>query len=78
MSNLRLAPTSKYFGFGGSDDHVVLDGKRVIGRIVRVPNAPRGRAWFWATTASDNPPSKGYADTQEDAMAAFKIAGLRE
>jgi hypothetical protein len=35
MSDLRLAPTSKYFGIGGTDDYVVLDGARVIGRILQ-------------------------------------------
>jgi hypothetical protein len=34
MSDLRLAPTSKYFGIGGTDDYVVLDAIRVIGRIL--------------------------------------------
>jgi hypothetical protein len=36
MNELRLAPTSKYFGIGGSDDYVVLDGGRVIGRILPI------------------------------------------
>jgi hypothetical protein len=30
---LALASTKCYFGFGDKDDHVVLDGGRVIGRI---------------------------------------------
>ena len=34
MANLALSPTRKYFGFGDKDDYVVLDGGRVIGRIV--------------------------------------------
>jgi hypothetical protein len=76
MSNLRLASSRKYFNFGGPDDYVVLDDGRAIGRIVRLPGAPKGRPWFWAITASDKPPSKGYAYTREDAMADFKARWL--
>jgi hypothetical protein len=75
MSDLYLAPTNRYFGFGGTDDYVVLDGEGVIGRMVRLPNLPKGRPWFWAITAADKTPSvrnKGYADTREQAMADFK------
>jgi len=42
MAELRLAHTVKYFGFGDSDDYVVLDGARVIGRIfLRTASASR-------------------------------------
>jgi len=34
---LALASTKRYFGFGDKDDHVVLDGGRVIGRIFLSP-----------------------------------------
>jgi hypothetical protein len=44
MSNLRLAPTRKYFGFGSFDDYVVLKGGRVVGRILLHPQGPDGRA----------------------------------
>jgi hypothetical protein len=77
MSDLYLAPTK--FGFGGTDDYVVLDGERVIGRIVRLPNPPKGRPWFWAITAADKTPSvrnKGHAATCEEAMADFKARWL--
>ena len=40
---LFLASTKRYFGFGDKDDHVVLDGGRVIGRIFQQPQAPEGR-----------------------------------
>jgi hypothetical protein len=75
MNDLSLATTRKYFGFGSFDDYVVLEDGRAIGRMVRLPNPPKGRPWFWAITAADKTPSdrkKGYADTREQAMADFK------
>jgi hypothetical protein len=57
MNELRLAPNSKYFGIGGTDDYVVLDGGRVIGRILLHPQGPGGRPWFWCITAIEYPPS---------------------
>jgi hypothetical protein len=33
---LTLAFTKRYFGFGERDDHVVLDGGRVIGSHIHV------------------------------------------
>ena len=39
---LILASTKRYFGFGDKDNHVVLDGGRVIGRIFQPPQAPEG------------------------------------
>jgi hypothetical protein len=30
MSDLRLTPTRRYFGFGNSNDYVVLEGGRVL------------------------------------------------
>jgi hypothetical protein len=79
MNELRLAPTSKYFGIGGSDDYVVLDGGRVIGRILLHPQGPECRPWFWSITAIEYPPSvynKGYSSTREQAMADFKARWL--
>ena len=79
MSELRLAPTNRYFGFGGTDDYVVLDGDRVIGRILLHPKAPEGQSWFWTITAADKTPSvynKGYAVTREEAIADFKARWL--
>jgi hypothetical protein len=43
MANLILALTRRYFGFGDADDHVVLEGGRVIGCITLHPQAPEGR-----------------------------------
>ena len=56
MTNLTLSPTHKYFHFGDKDDYVVLDGGRVIGRIMLHPQAPDGHPWFWTITDPDIPP----------------------
>jgi hypothetical protein len=72
---LFLASTKRYFGFGDKDDHVVLDGGRVIGRIFMPPQAPERQPWFWTITAREHPTSihsRGYSGTREQAMADFK------
>jgi|SRR6478736_7418781 hypothetical protein len=71
---LTLASTKRYFGFGDKDDHVVLDGGRVIGRIFQQPQA-KGQPWFWTITAMEYPRTihgRGYSATREQAMADFK------
>jgi hypothetical protein len=76
MTNLILAPTHRYFGFGDQNDYAVLEGGRCIGRIFLSPQAPKGRSWFWTITdryfqrSIDN---KGYSATREKAMAAFRM-----
>lgn len=75
MASLRLALTSKYFGFGGADDHVVLDGGRAVGRIMLHPEGSPERPWFWTITAPEMTPSvdnRGYSATREAAMADFQ------
>ena len=63
-----LAHTKRYFGFGDKDDHVVLDGGRVIGRIFIAPQAPEKQPWFWTITATDvsaiDPRSRLFSDTR--------------
>ena len=77
--SLTLAATKRYFGFGDKDDHVVLDGGRVIGRIFLSPQSPPDRNWMWTITALDYPPSihtRGYSETREQAMMEFKAQWL--
>ena len=72
---LTLTQTKRYFGFGDKDDHVVLDGGRVIGRIFQAPQAPERQPWFWTITAMDYPRtihSRGYSASREQAMQDFK------
>lgn len=76
MRNFFLARTSKYFRFGEENDYVVLDGGRVLGRIVLHPQAPPECPWFWTITDPDLTPSvanRGYSATREKAMADFKL-----
>jgi len=76
---LALASTKRYFGSGDKDDHVVLDGGRVIGRIFLSPQSPPDRNWMWTSTAMEYPPtiqSRGYSPTREQAMVDFKAQWL--
>ena len=75
MTELKLARTQKYFRFGDENDYVVLDGGRVIGRIMLHPQGPTERPWFWTITDPDLKASidnRGYSSTRDDAMADFK------
>lgn len=76
MSTLTLATTRRYFGFGNLNDYVVLNGGRVIGRIIRKRG---GRAVVLDDHAMEKPPSfynRGYSTTRAQAMADFKAHWL--
>jgi hypothetical protein len=78
MANLRLARTMRYFGIGDSNDYVVLDGGRVIGRIMLHPQASEDQPWFWTITAVEYPPSvynMGYSATREQAWRISRRNG---
>jgi hypothetical protein len=76
MTTLILKKTASHYGGDWSDnDYVVLDGGKVIGRIMLHPQAPQGQPWFWTITALDRKPSaydRGYSATRQEAMTAFK------
>jgi hypothetical protein len=59
-----------------ADDYEVFDSnRRVVGRIMLHPQAPKDLPWFWTITAREIPPSvhnRGYSATREQAMAEFK------
>ena len=81
MNTLILKSCSSHYGKPWSkDDYLVLDGTRkVIGRIMLHPQAPKDQPWFWTITALEQPPSidnKGYSATREEAMANFKARWL--
>jgi hypothetical protein len=77
MTTLLLVPANKSRGgdFWPADDFDVRDeGRRVVGRIMVHPQAPKERPWFW-TIVEGIPMSiynRGYAASREDAMADFK------
>jgi hypothetical protein len=62
------------------DDYDVRDSfGKVVGRIVRYPQAPKDPLWFWTITAREISPSvynHGYSSTREQAMADFKARWL--
>jgi hypothetical protein len=62
-----------------ADDYEAFDtDRRVVGRIMRHPQAPEDCPWFWTITAREIPPSvhnHGYSTTREQAMMDFKRAG---
>ena len=64
------------------DDYDVLENGVIVGRIFTVPVAPPDRPWMWALgyVPHDDrtPPTHGYAETREAAMAAFAKSWRRE
>src|SRR5262245_30299102 len=66
---------------GGDDDYDVCDGDKVIGRIVRHPQAPTEAPWFWVIVAQARKrslPDRGYAVSREQAMAQFRTQWSRD
>jgi hypothetical protein len=60
----------------GDDDHCILDGERVVGRIyLELIHGERKWLWFLQTEATP-PPNWGTADTLEEAKAEFKARYL--
>jgi hypothetical protein len=56
------------------EDYAVLENGVVVGRIFKVPIAPSGRPWMWASGHSADSVKRaahGYEPTREAAMAAF-------
>ena len=75
-----LVRTNKSCG-GGDDDYDVCDGEKVIGRIVRHPQAPKEAPWFWTIIAEGRKRSlsdRGYAVSREQAMAQFRAQWSRD
>ena len=64
------------------DDYDVRLGDRsgpVVGRIMRHPQTPEDKPWFWTITAREQPPSvynRGSAASREQAMRYFKARYL--
>ena len=58
------------------DDYDVCDrAGKVLGRIMRHPQAPDIHPWLWTITAPEIPPSvhnHGYSGTRDQAMTDFK------
>jgi hypothetical protein len=55
------------------EDYSVLEDGVVVGRIFKVPVAPEGRPWMWASGHNGDikRAAHGYETTREAAMAAF-------
>ncbi len=80
MLTLKRASKHRPSGSWDPDDYDVVDGDRVIGRIMRTQQTPAGEPWFWSITvrAPQRAGDRGYAASREQAMAAFKAAWERK
>ena len=74
-TTFTLVRTYKSRG-GGAEDYDVCGGDKVIGRIVRHPQAPMETPWFRVIIAEGLSPSwlldRGYAVSREHALAQFR------
>lgn len=82
-NRLTLTRASKsHDGTRDPDDYAVRNAAgRVVGRIVRHPQARKGHEWLWMISAREIKPStanRGYAATRDKAMAEFKAWWLSE
>jgi hypothetical protein len=78
---LKRAAVSRVSGEWNDDDFDVLADGVVVGRIMKAAAAPVGSAWTWTLAFGhheDRTPTHGYAETREDAMAAFAKSWRRE
>jgi hypothetical protein len=77
---LKRGSASRSSGQWREDDYDVLENGVVVGRIFRVPVAPEGRPWMWASGHNGDitRAAHGYAATREEAMAAFAKSWRRE
>lgn len=79
MTTLLLVPANKSRGGGHwrDDDYDVRNGDgRVIGRIMKHPQAKAEEPWLWTIIERRARPSTadhGYAATRGQAMADFKV-----
>jgi hypothetical protein len=62
------------------DDFDVLENGVIIGRIFKVPIAPEGRPWMWASghNRAMRRAAHGYEPTREAAMQAFARSWQRD
>jgi hypothetical protein len=73
-TTFTIVRTEKSRGIG-DDDYDICDGDKIVGRIVRHPQAPKEAPWFWAIVAQDRKRSladRGYAASREQAIAQFR------
>ena len=81
MKTLILKKTRAYYreSHWPDNDFVVLDTGKVVGRIMRHPQAPKDNPWFWSITAGLEPSvqNRGYAASRLHAMMDLKARLLK-
>jgi predicted nucleotidyltransferase len=78
---LKRATASRQGGEWNDDDYDVLADGVVFGRIFHAAASPVGTPWMWTLGYGhheDRAPTHGYAETREQAMAAFAKSWRRE